>query len=81
MPRIGMSHPSHLIAITFIQNPDVEHPVVDNQKEHRPFYERPVKPLHSLLDKCGFVVQVFEGEKITSRDEEKRHVELENELT
>jgi hypothetical protein len=80
MPGIWMSHASHLITIPFIQNPDIEHPVVDNQKEHRPFYEWPIKAFNSFLDKCCLVIQIFEREEITCCNEEKRHVELKDEF-
>ena len=35
----------------------------------------------SSLDKGGLVIEVFQGEEITCRNEEQGHVELEDELT
>ena len=48
------------IAIDLVEDADVEHPVVDDQKENRPLDKGPVESLDTLLDKGRFVVQVFQ---------------------
>ena len=76
-----MEHPSLFIAIDLVEDADVEHPVVENQEDERPFHKGPVEAFDSFLDKGGFIVEVTCGEEKAGSDEEQGHVELEDELT
>ena len=81
VPGVGVEYPTGFVAVLFVEYAEVEHPVVDDQKEDRPLHEGPVESFHPFPDEGGFVVEVFQGEEVTRRDEEERHVELEDELT
>ena len=78
VPGVGVGDAARLVAVLFVENTDVEHPVVDDQEKHRPFDKRPVKPFYPLLDEGGFIVEVFQREEIACGDEEERHVEFED---
>ena len=74
-----MEHTALLVAVDFIEDADVEHPIVDDQEEYRPFDKWEVEALDALLHKGGFIVEILCGEEIACCDEEERHVEFENE--
>ena len=76
-----MQHTTLFIAIDLVEDTDVEHPIVNNQKEKRPFDKRPVKPFDPFLDESGFIMEIACGEEKACCDEEKGHVELEDEFT
>ena len=64
------------IAIYLVQNANVEHQVVEQQKDDAPLDEGPVEPLETLLDERHLVIEVAKGEKVTGSRKEQRHVEL-----
>ena len=76
-----MKHPSLFIAIDLVEDPYVEHPVVDDQEEEGPFDKGPVEAFDSFLDKGCLILEVTCREEIACRDEEQWHVEFEDELT
>ena len=79
--RPWMEHATLFIAIDFIKDTNVEHPVVDDQEEDRPFDERHIETFDAFLDEGGFVMKILRGKEEACRDEEKRHVEFEDKLT
>ena len=76
-----MEYASLFITIDLVEYADVEHPIVDDQKEKSPFDKGPVEAFDSFLDEGGLIMKVACGEKITGCDEEQGHVEFEDELT
>ena len=76
-----MEHTALFITIDLVEDADVEHPVVDDQKEKSPLDKRPVETFDPFLDEGGFVLEITFGKEIAGRDEEQGHVELEDELT
>ena len=76
-----MEHATLFIAIDFIEDADVEHPVVDDQEEDRPFDERYIETFDAFLDEGGLVMEILRGKEEACCDEEKRHVEFEDKLT
>ena len=74
-----MEYTALFIAIDLIKNTDVEHPVVDDKEKYRPLDERYIETFDAFLDKSGLVVEIFRREEIACGDEEKGHVELEDE--
>ena len=69
-----MSDSTGLIAIDLVENADVEHPVMDDEKEYRPFHKRPVESPDTFLDECSFIIEVLDGEEIARRYEKQGHV-------
>ena len=74
-----MCHTSSTVAILLVENTYLEHQIMDNEEEHRPFYERDVETLQPSANELPFLRQVFQGEKISGADEEQWHVELKDE--
>ena len=71
-----MEHATVFIAIDLIEDADVEHPVMDNEEEDRPFDERPIESLDTFLDKGGLVGEILLRKEIARRHEKQGHVEL-----
>ena len=80
MPAVRVGNTAHFIAIHLVQDTNLEHQIMDKQEEHAPLNKGDIKALYALFYKRGFIVQVLQREEIACRDEEKGHVEFEDEV-
>ena len=67
------------IAVVLAEETDIEHHVVEDEKEHRPLHERYVETFQTAAYECALVVKVAQGEEIAGAGEEQGHVKLEDE--
>ncbi len=71
-----MCHSTGGIAVLLVEYSRFEHQVVYGKKKDRPFQKRDIQPFDALLHKCCLIVKIFQGEEISCRNEEQRHVKL-----
>ena len=75
MPRIGVGYASAPVAVSLVEDSEVEEDVVQQEEEKAPLKERDVKPLEPPCAEFPRFVGIACREEIACRDKEERHVE------